>query len=639
MTDSQKIRASQFITTYGPGSIIELPDGPALIPSADIGLFDKRSNFSPNDYRIDDDRMSKGLLEGASIYRLPTNSENALPQDDIVYKTKPFPMWHLCQNQTIHAHQGHGNVDILYEQKTSIIHCPICGRPGINGVNPSSAVRFIRMCKGGHLDEVDWNYVIHRGVQCTRNYRAPDVFKWSSAGGTSLRHIVLECPQCGVSNNFGSYYANPNLKCTGREPQTEHLISSPGRNPTCTADVKIIPRQASNIRMPEIKTLLSIQSVMTKLHRIVQRPEIKSAIRMGIGYGGPIDSEEKLALLLKNMRDNNPEISESTVLEFEKPNASFEEAKEAIESIGRPVPNTYHELILDEFKELNTSSERGAPPSVFQKTRMSKPIFEVNIDDVLDITTKKGTVFKVTPVSTLQTISVQTGFKRDDAADEILQSSAELVSVAHFDEPTKTMWYPGAAYMGEGIFIRLDGDGVLFELLNSNTVAAEWLKTQNAEINANTGDETYSKFLFRDSDDDSKPELHPGFVWWHTLSHLLIRIISEESGYSSSAIRERIYFKTNGNKIDGGILLYAAQPGSEGTLGGLTALVPYFKSFLDIALEKVNWCSGDPLCGQNEFHTGKANGASCDVCLMNSETSCEHRNMWLDRSVLIKSLP
>ena len=97
--------------------------------------------------------------------------------------------------------------------------------------------------------------------------------------------------------------------------------------------------------------------------------------------------------------------------------------------------------------------------------------------------------------------------------------------------------------------------------------------------------------------------------------------------------------KTNGNKIDGGILLYAAQPGTEGTLGGLTALVPYFKSFLDIALEKVNWCSGDPLCGQNEFHIGKANGASCDVCLMNSETSCEHRNMWLDRTILINSLP
>ncbi|MBT4325975.1 MAG: DUF1998 domain-containing protein [Candidatus Nitrosopelagicus sp.] len=638
MTDSQKIRASQFITTYGPGSIIELPDGPALIPSADIGLFDSRSGFSPNDYRIDDDRMSKGLLEGASIYRLPTNSENALPQNDIVYKTKSFPMWHLCQNQSIHAYQGHGNIDILYEQKTSVTHCPICGIPSSHGGNPSNAVRFVRMCKNGHLDEVDWDYVVHQGVQCTRRFRAPDVLKWSSAGGTSLRHIVLECPQCGVSNNFGAYYANPNLKCTGREPQTEHLISSPGRNPTCSADVKIIPRQASNIRMPEIKTLLSIQSVMTKLHRIVQRPEIKSVIRTVKSLLGPVDDDVKLAKLLQIMKDN-PEISDSTVLEFEKPNASFEEVREAIESIDRPVPDTYHELILDEFKELNISSQRGAPPSALQKTRMSKPIFEVNIDDVLDITTKKGTKFKITPVSTLQTIAVQTGFKRDDVADELLQSNAELVSVKHFDNATNTAWYPGAAYMGEGIFIRLDSDDVLSELLNSNPVAEEWLRAQNTETNANPGDEKYSKFLFRDSDDDSKPELHPGFVWWHTLSHLLIRIISEESGYSSSAIRERIYFKTNGNKIDGGILLYAAQPGSEGTLGGLTALVPYFKSFLDIALEKVNWCSGDPLCGQNEFHIGKANGASCDICLMNSETSCEHRNMWLDRTILINSMP
>ena len=119
----------------------------------------------------------------------------------------------------------------------------------------------------------------------------------------------------------------------------------------------------------------------------------------------------------------------------------------------------------------------------------------------------------------------------------------------------------------------------------------------------------------------------------------MIRIISEECGYSSSSIRERIYFKRDGNKIDGGILLYAAQPGSEGTLGGLTALVPHFGSFLNTVLEKVTSCSADPLCADDLFKHKKANGACCFGCLMNSETSCEHRNMWLDRNVLRDSIP
>jgi len=275
---TQKIRASQFITTYGPGSIIELPEGPVVVPTAKIGLFDANSNFSPNDYKIQDERMSKGLLDGASIYRLPTNSENALLGDHIIYKTKPFPMWHLCQNQTIHQIQGMGNVDVLYERKTRVIHCPICGPPGANGVNPSSSVRFVRVCKAGHLDEVDWNFVVHQGTQCSRQYRSQDVLTWRSDGGSALRNIVIECPQCQMSNNFGQYYSNPNLKCSGRSPEFEPLISTPGRSPTCQSDSQVIPRQASNIRMPEIKTLLSIQSIMTKLHRTIQRDVIKTSI-------------------------------------------------------------------------------------------------------------------------------------------------------------------------------------------------------------------------------------------------------------------------------------------------------------------------------------------------------------------------
>ena len=68
----QNIRPSQFILTYGPGSILE-GEEPCVIPDADKGLFDK--NIDQMNYRIDDDRMSIGLLHGAKIYRLPTNDE------------------------------------------------------------------------------------------------------------------------------------------------------------------------------------------------------------------------------------------------------------------------------------------------------------------------------------------------------------------------------------------------------------------------------------------------------------------------------------------------------------------------------------------------------------------------------------
>jgi hypothetical protein len=86
-------------------------------------------------------------------------------------------------------------------------------------------------------------------------------------------------------------------------------------------------------------------------------------------------------------------------------------------------------------------------------------------------------------------------------------------------------------------------------------------------------------------------------------------------------------------------LLYATQPGSEGTLGGLVALVPYFNETMRTTFEMLETCSGDPLCVENYFTPGHYNGAACYSCLLISETSCEHRNMWLDRNVLMENQP
>ena len=134
--------------------------------------------------------------------------------------------------------------------------------------------------------------------------------------------------------------------------------------------------------------------------------------------------------------------------------------------------------------------------------------------------------------------------------------------------------------------------------------------------------------------------MHPGFVWWHTLAHLLVRTVGEQSGYSAAAIRERVYFERGDGdgRFRGGLLLYATQPGNEGTMGGLVGMMPHMKGLLDASFERGELCSGDPLCGESALADGSGNGAACYACLLNSETSCEHKNMWLDRNVLGQGL-
>lgn len=80
----------------------------------------------------------------------------------------------------------------------------------------------------------------------------------------------------------------------------------------------------------------------------------------------------------------------------------------------------------------------------------------------------------------------------------------------------------------------------------------------------------------------------------HTLAHLLIKEMSLQSGYSSSSIKERIYFGENMC----GILLYTGSSDKEGSLGGLVELGNYNRliPLLKGALENAMNCTNDPEC-------------------------------------------
>jgi hypothetical protein len=114
-----------------------------------------------------------------------------------------------------------------------------------------------------------------------------------------------------------------------------------------------------------------------------------------------------------------------------------------------------------------------------------------------------------------------------------------------------------------------------------------------------------------------------------------------DSGYSSAAVRERVFININREtgEAGGGVLLYTTQPGGDGTLGGMVALVPMFERVLAGALRYLDSCSNDPLCGEEQFGVGRYNGAACYKCALVSETSCEHRNIHLDRNLLLENLP
>ncbi len=602
MMVTQQIRPSQFITTYGPGSILEGARGPRIIPGADIGLF-LSYGLHPENYEISDQRMSSGLLSGARIFRLPSNAELGELGDAPIYKTKSFPNWKLCLNMGEHG----GAFYILHNS----FSCPPCSniRSGRN-----EPIRFVIACSDGHLDDIDWDFFAHFEYK-----RHTQWYIWHGGGG-SLSNIEVECPTCGKKQKMSFAYGR-DWKCSGRFPEREPLHSTSNygiEREDCSVPAKIVQRQASNLRIPKLRTLFSISPRDTKLHQLLQKDIILGAISPP-----STSSFEQLKTKLKHFL-NTGKIDEQTYdLIIRK---DWEEIKQAIRDVLSPIPKTYDELLVEEYQILINASINGAP----QRTRApprSEVIFEVNPNFVKVHDTQMGK-FRVTPILKLQTITAQLSYRREVNQQLNTDSIARDVDISFtMRNNPRDKWLPGTEFLREGIFISLENSNTK-EFLPSGSSASKWNEAYSVASSAYS----LNEHIFRGS---AFVELNPLFIWWHSLSHLILRSISEESGYSSAAIRERVYLENGSSGTRGGILLYATQPGTEGTLGGLIALVPNFDSIMNTAIEQIHGCSGGPLCLENSFSTGRYNGAACPGCLLLSETSCEHRNMWLDRNVLM----
>ena len=607
---TQHLRRSQFITTYGPGAILEGQGGPKIIPSLDqSGIFTQ--NRQINDFEITDQRLSQALLQGAGVVRLPSNAETGETDQRWLYNTKRFPTWSLCLK--------HGRRGIIYQKRpNNNIACPLCGAQSSESEAWAQAnrqaIRFIRACPDGHLDDVDWVGIIrHSRTNCR-----PSHLSWIGGGG-ALRNIEIQCPECSESINLGRAYSTA-WPCSGRFPEREQPSgeNSGAIRPGCSKEARIMQRGAANLRISEIQSSLTIPPRSTRLHRLLEM----AMVRAILAANRPT-SKNQLITLLQSLVTVNL-LNQTVVDEIN----SFNEDRilAAInDTITGSLPADLHTLRLEEFRALKEAATNGHPP-VQSAQPGGPPQFEIIQNQVRTITTPGGHLLRITPVNRLRVVMVQTGYRRVPGGDPI--DSALVDSRFSYDGRN---WYPGVELFGEGIFIDLNTANN--EQNQLNLVGASAYNWISAWMNPQEN-------LQMIQSPEDRNQLHPAFIWWHTLAHRLINALAVDSGYSSAAVRERVFVDIDSStgSFDGGILLYTVQPGGDGTLGGLIALVPGFERVIAGALRNLDSCSNDPLCGEEQFGPGKYNGAACYACSLISETSCEHRNMRLDRNLLLQNL-
>lgn len=229
---------------------------------------------------------------------------------------------------------------------------------------------------------------------------------------------------------------------------------------------------------------------------------------------------------------------------------------------------------------------------------------------------------KIVRITRLREVKVLLGFTRVDAPDPDADAEDQpnIVNLTRAKNG-KEKWLPAVEIHGEGIFIEFNHD-TLSQWMNLPQIRALSMRYIQAYKNFCS-----AKGWKINIDRDAR------YVMMHTFSHLLIKQMAISSGYSSAAIRERIYFDEKMSAI----LLYTGSSDKEGSLGGLVELgqVDRLIVLMKDAFQEALLCTNDPECSTNTPDGINANGAACHSCCMISETACENGNRMLDRSLIV----
>ena len=607
------VRPSHLMFTSGIGALVDLPNFSVLVKGLDDWRYDNIPEWEP----IKEERLLAAVktLHGTryveQLRPAPwlegLDGDPRGPASRVGVPTTPFPAWLRCtvcnelgpiDSQVF----GFENEKPTRPHEARFFH-DSCGRKRSGRKPLAVAARFVLSCTAGHLDEFPYSHYVHRGGPCGK--ASHPRLQMEDRGGNIGANVEIRCIACGERRNMREAMGKRNEqnlpRCRGRNA---HLGTFDPQG--CDRDPKVLVVGASNQWFSQTLSALVVpRSGANELQAKVEQhwAQISGLPKAMYAYG----RENVIAF---------KEFAKWTDDEIDAAVATLRATKEGPQS--EPTSG-YPDLRTPEW-EIFAAQQVPAPNDDFALRR--------DPDGVPD--PLKGIFADVIQVERLREVRALVGFTRLDAPDP---DDPELVSPAPLsrDDPK---WVPASEVRGEGIFLRVP-----------EPLLTEWEQRVDASTALSCHRAAYAEFRKNRYSDripaQFDPMMHwPGarFIALHTLSHLLIRTIALDCGYNAASLSERIYAGTEEDPRSG-ILIYAAVPDAEGSLGGLVSQAEPERlvRLTRRALHDATRCSSDPLCKERlpQPPADFLHGAACHVCLFVSETTCERGNRFLDRRFIV----
>ncbi len=587
------LRRSAALMTFGPGAVVDFRADGAAVSAVAAGLEEWDRSFPPpglrNPQRIAEPRLQRKLsVDG---FRLPPVVDESRPIDDgnpdrRTLVAARFPEWLQCPQCDRLAPARRWS----HEPGRAYRYCARCTReaPGQRKVF-AVPIRFVMACSKGHLDEFPWHIWVAHKHSCQKKDRA-DLYLQSERPG--LAGLILSCRVCGARRSMDGVFSARTwhgFHCRGRRPWLA------GADETCDSEPRALQRGASNLYFPVLESALSI-------------PPWSDALQEALGvYWTPIiraEPEDRATFIrMLAQGELEPVLNELGL--------SPEELAQQVEDrLARYNDDAILNIRQEEYRQFVLGADTA------DRDAREFEVRSVSLPDSL-----RPYFSRIVRVVRLREVRALKGFTRINPPGD--EDSPDIAAIA-VGQPG---WLPAIEVRGEGIFLAFSQETLHpWEVLDivqdrARKVHAAWLV----------------EWRNRHGEGDPAWSITPRYLLVHTFAHALMRQLTLECGYSTAALRERLYV-SEGDEGMAGLLIYTATSDADGTLGGLQRQGESHRieRAVEAAVRAMEWCSSDPLC--IEGLVAGADGlslAACHACVFAPETACEEYNRFLDRALLV----
>lgn len=241
--NKQRLRPSQIITTFGPGSIVDLPDDSVMI----AGIEHWFEGYKPHK-KITEPRLQAALR----VDEFRTPPVGSFKENDVPFVR--FPRWRVCPRCNCLSDQFRwpkGNPDL-----PPVPRCDTCEMA-------TYPARIVVACAKGHIDDFPWYRWVHRGQTCGGG----NLFLKGQGKSAALGDLRVEC-SCGKSRTLSGALSKDAMVeakcvCQGKRPWLDD------EKEQCAERLYALQRGASNIYFSVTRSALSIPPWSDPLQALV----------------------------------------------------------------------------------------------------------------------------------------------------------------------------------------------------------------------------------------------------------------------------------------------------------------------------------------------------------------------------------